>query len=135
MSKEALYRQSKDQHFDSLPTILENKVIQELKNNFIQLEAQYTKLSETYKPEYPEMARLRRQLASIQKRLDSETQKVVNGIRSEYESSRRKEALIRAAFEEQKARTMEMKDRAIQYNILNGKPIPTGNSTGISSRG
>ena len=118
MAKEALYKQSRDKDFDSLPTILENRVIQELKNNFIQLEGQYTKLSETYKPEYPEMVRLRRQMASIQKRLDSETQKVVNGIRNEYESSKRKEALIRAAFEEQKARTMEMKDRAIQYNIL-----------------
>ena len=118
MAKEALYRQSRDQDFDSLPVILENKVIQELKQSLIQLEAQYAKLAEIYKPDYPEMVRLRKQMASLQKRLDAETQRVVHGVRSEYESSRRKEALVRAAFEEQKARTMEMKDRAIQYNIL-----------------
>jgi len=84
----------------------------------IQIETQYAKLAEIYKPDYPEMVRLRKQMASLQKRLDAETQRVIQGIRNEYESSRRKEALIRAAFEEQKARTMEMKDRAIQYNIL-----------------
>jgi succinoglycan biosynthesis transport protein ExoP len=118
MAKEALYRQSRDQDFDSLPVILENKVIQELKQSLIQLEAQYAKLAEIYKSDYPEMVRLRKQMASLQKRLDAETQRVVQGVRSDYESSRRKEALVRAAFEEQKARTMEMKDRAIQYNIL-----------------
>ena len=118
MAKEALFRQSKDKDFDSLPTILENKVIQDLKQTLNQLDAQYTKLLETYKPEYPEMVRLRKQMASVEKRLDAETQKVINGIRNEYESSRRKEALIRAAFEEQKTRVMAMKDKAIQYNIL-----------------
>ncbi len=118
MAKEALFRQSKDRDFDSLPTILENKVIQDLKQTLNQLDAQYTKLLETYKPEYPEMVRLRKQVASVQKRLDGETQKVINGIRNEYESSRRKEALIRAAFEEQKTRVMAMKEKAIQYNIL-----------------
>ena len=118
MAKEALFRQSKDKDFDSLPTILENKVIQDLKQTLNQLDAQYTKLLETYKPEYPEMVRLRKQVASVEKRLEAETQKVINGIRNEYESSRRKEALIRAAFEEQKTRVMAMKDRAIQYNIL-----------------
>ena len=118
MAKEALFRQSKDKDFDSLPTILENKVIQDLKQTLNQLDAQYTKLLETYKPEYPEMVRLRKQVASVEKRLDAETQKVIGGIRNEYESSRRKEALIRAAFEEQKTRVMAMKDRAIQYNIL-----------------
>ena len=118
MAKEALFRQSKDPDFDSLPTILENKVIQDLKQTLNQLDAQYTKLLETYKPEYPEMVRLRKQVASVEKRLEAETQKVINGIRNEYESSRRKEALIRAAFEEQKTRVMAMKEKAIQYNIL-----------------
>jgi len=118
MAKEALFRQSKDKDFDSLPTILENKVIQDLKQTLNQLDAQYTKLLETYKPEYPEMVRLRKQVASVEKRLEAETQKVINGIRNEFESSRRKEALIRAAFEEQKTRVMAMKERAIQYNIL-----------------
>jgi polysaccharide biosynthesis transport protein len=118
MAKEALFRQSKDKDFDSLPTILENKVIQDLKQTLNQLDAQYTKLLETYKPEYPEMVRLRKQVASVEKRLEAETQKVINGIRNEYEWSRRKEALIRTAFEEQKTRVMAMKERAIQYNIL-----------------
>jgi capsular exopolysaccharide synthesis family protein len=118
MAKEALYKQSFDRNFDSLPSILENKLVQDLKQTFIQLEAQYMKLLENYKPDYPEMKRLRNQMESIQKRLNAEISTIIAGIKTEYESSLRKESLLRAAFEEQKAKALEMKQKAIQYNIL-----------------
>ena len=118
MAKEALYKQTKDRNSDSLPSILENKLIMDLKQAYIQLEAQYMKLSETYKPEYPEMVRLKQQMQAIQKRIDGELTKIITAIKNDYESSLRKEALLRQAFEEQKARVIEMNDKAIQYNIL-----------------
>ncbi len=118
MAKEALYRQTKDKNFDVLPSILENKLVMDLKQAYIQLEAQYMKLSETFKPEYPEMVRLKNQMQSIKVRMDAEINKILGGIRSEYESSLRREYLIRQAFDQQKAKVMEMKDQAIQYNIL-----------------
>jgi exopolysaccharide transport family protein len=118
MAKEALYRQTKDRNFDSLPTILENKLIQDLKQAYIQLEAQYMKLSETFKPEYPEMVRLKNQMETIQKRLNSEIDKMILGIKNDYESNLRRETLLRQAFQQQKAKALEMKEKAIQYNIL-----------------
>jgi len=118
MAKEALYRQSREKNFDALPAILENKLIMDLKQGYIQLEAQYMKLSEVYKPDHPEMLRLRRQMETVQKRLDSEISRILSGIRNDYESSLQKERLLRKAFEEQKARVMEMKEKAIRYNIL-----------------
>ncbi len=118
IAKEALYKQTKDRNSDSLPSILENKLIMDLKQAYIQLEAQYMKLSETFKPEYPEMIRLKSQMETIQKRLESEINKIINGIKNDYESSLRKENLLRQAFQQQKARVMEMKEKAIQYNIL-----------------
>ena len=119
MSKEALYQQTQSQNPDSLPPILENKLIQELKQTSIQLEAQYMKGSESlFKPDWPEMKRLKDHLDTVQSRLNTEIKKIVAGIKNEYESSQRKEFLLRNAFEEQKARAMEMQQRAIQYNIL-----------------
>lgn len=118
MAKEALYNQAKEPNFDSLPSVLENKLVQELKQNSIQLEAQYMKLLENFKPGYPEMKRLKDQMETIQKRLSVEIGKIIAGIKSEYESSLRKESLLRIAFEEQKAKAMDMKQKAIQYNIL-----------------
>ncbi len=118
MAKEALYKQMKDGNFDSIPSILENKLIMDLKQAYIQLEGQYMKLSESFKPEYPEMVRLQSQMQTIQKRLDAEIKKINTGIKNDYESSLRRESLLRDAFENQKVRAQEMKERAIQYNIL-----------------
>lgn len=118
MAQEVLYKQTKERNFDSLPSILENKLIMDLKQTYIQLETQYTKLSETFKPENPEMVRLKSQMQSIQKRSDLEISKIVKGIKNGYELSLRKETLLRHAFEQQKAKVMVMKGQAIQYNIL-----------------
>ena len=118
MAKEAFYKQTKDRNSDSIPSILENKLIMDLKQTYIQFEAQYMKLSETFKPEYPEMVRLRNQMQAIHKRIDAEISKIIMAIKNEYESSLRREALLREAFDQQKARVMEMKGKAIQYNIL-----------------
>jgi len=118
MAKEALYRQTKNQNVDAFPSILENKLIMDLKQAYIQLEAQYMKLSETFKPGYPEMVRLKNQMDTIEKQLYREINKIIHSIKNDYESSLRRESLIRKAFDQQKARVMEMKDKAIQYNIL-----------------
>lgn len=119
MAKEALYQQTQSQNSDSLPAILENKLVQELKQISIQLEAEYMKHSETlFKPDWPEMKRLREQMETVQNRLNSEIKKIVAGLKSEYDSSLQKEFLLRNAFTEQKAKAMEMQQNAIQYNIL-----------------
>ena len=118
MAKEALYKQTKDKHFETFPSILENKLLMELKQTYIQLEAQYMKLSETFKPEYPEMVRLKNQMQSIQRRMDAEISKIIAGIKNDYEASLHRESLTRQAFEQQKTRVMQMKGQSIQYNIL-----------------
>jgi capsular exopolysaccharide synthesis family protein len=118
MTKEALYKQVKGQNTESLPAMLENKLIQDLKQSFIQLEAQYTKLSETYRTSHPEMIRLKNQMETIQSRLNIELSKMSAGIRNEYEASVRKEALLRSSFEQEKVKATEMQQKAIQYNIL-----------------
>jgi polysaccharide biosynthesis transport protein len=121
MAKEALYkqiRQEKDVTFDAVPAVLENKLIQELKQNYIQLEGQYMRLSETFKPSYPEMVRLKNQMDVTQKRLVLEVSRIIASIKNEYEAAVRKESLLRAAFEQQKGRALEMQQKSIQYNIL-----------------
>jgi len=58
IEKEALYKQARTGKYDSLLPILGNRLIQELKQAYIQLDADYMRRSETFKPEYPEMIRL-----------------------------------------------------------------------------
>ena len=118
MAKEALHKQAKVGNFESLPLILENKLIQDLKQTYIQLDAEYMRRTKTFKPEYPEMVRLKNQTDTIRKRIDAEAGMLIASIKNDYEASLRRESLLRTAFERQKAKAMDMKQKAIQYNIL-----------------
>jgi capsular exopolysaccharide synthesis family protein len=118
IAKEATYRQIKGGNIDSLPPILESKLISDLKQAYIQLEAQYVKQLETFKPDHPEMARLKKQMEILKTRLDGEISKIAAGIENDYESGLKRENLLRQSFEQQKKKAMEMKEKAIQYNIL-----------------
>jgi len=118
IAKEAAYRQIKDGNIDSLPPILESKLISDLKQAYIQLEAQYVKQLETFKTDHPEMARLKKQMEILKAHLDGEISKIAAGIKNDYESGLKRETLLRQAFEQQKKKAMEMKEKAIQYNIL-----------------
>ena len=118
MTKEALYKQVKGRNTESFPAILENKLVQDLKQSLIQSEAQYMKLSETYRPSHPEMIRLKNQMETIQSRLNIELSQFSAGIRNEYEASVRKEALLRSSFEQEKVKAAEVQQKSIQYNIL-----------------
>jgi len=57
-------------------------------------------------------------METVEKSLNLETAKIIAGIKNEYESSLRKESLIRNAFTQQKRQAMAMQQRSIQYNIL-----------------
>jgi len=118
IAKEALFKQAKGRNYDSLPPILENNLIQELRQAYIELDAEYMRRLETFKPEYPEMVRLKNQMDTIQNRLDAEVSRIIAGIKNDYEASLRRESLLRKVFQRQKAKAMEMKQKAIQYNIL-----------------
>jgi succinoglycan biosynthesis transport protein ExoP len=118
IAKEATYRQITGGNIDSLPPILESKLISDLKQAYIQLEAQYVKQLETLKTDHPEMARLKKQMEMLKTRLDGEISKIAAGIKNDYESGLKRETLLRQAFEQQKKKTMEMKEKAIRYNIL-----------------
>ncbi len=118
IAKEAIYRQIKGRNIDALPPILENKLVSDLKQAYIQLEAQYVKQLETFKTDHPEMIRLKKQMDILKARLDGEIERITSGIQHDYESALKREALLRRAFEDQKKKAMEMKEKAIQYNIL-----------------
>jgi capsular exopolysaccharide synthesis family protein len=118
MAKEALYKQTRQRNFDAIPSILENKLIQDLKQSYVQLEVQYSKLSETFKPGYPEMVRIKKQMETIQRRLDAEYNRFISAMKNDYESCLRREALVREAYEQQKVRATEMQQKAVHYYIL-----------------
>jgi polysaccharide biosynthesis transport protein len=104
--------------YDSLPAVVDNKLIQTLTAESARLEGQYAQLLALYKPGHPGLDQLRAQLEETRLRLRREIQKVTGSIKSAYQAIVAKEKQLRATMEAQKAAAMRLKDASVTYAIL-----------------
>ncbi len=114
---EALYNQSL-KNPDSLPQVMNDTLIKRLKEQLAGLKAEYANLSTVFTDRYPKMKRLKKQIASLQAQIARERRKIVSSIRAEYLAALKREEMIKKAFEAQKKRLADLKQKAIDYNIL-----------------
>lgn len=68
---------------ESLPSVINNPLIQSLKTELIKYEAEYANLSKRYKAKYPEMITLRARIDSLTERLNAEMHNTVESIKTE----------------------------------------------------
>lgn len=115
---EALYQQMQGGNVEGMPLVLENKVIQQFKEQKAKLETEYQENLKIYKPSYPKMQQIETQIAEMQAKILEELNHIRNGIRTSYEASRAQEALLQAKMNESKQMVLNVQDRSIDYNIL-----------------
>ncbi|MDA8242451.1 MAG: polysaccharide biosynthesis tyrosine autokinase [Nitrospiraceae bacterium] len=117
MQKEALYRQIKESGTNN-PVILNNGLIQSLRNQYATLQAEYSNLSRTFTPDYPKMKNLKSQLDAIHSSIEREKSNLIKSVESDYRASLKKEAYLKSALEAQKTKVLDFQERAVQYQTL-----------------
>ncbi|MEX0806279.1 MAG: polysaccharide biosynthesis tyrosine autokinase [Candidatus Binatia bacterium] len=115
---EAQARLIKQRQYDSLPAVLSHSLIQNLKAQVVQLEAEHAKLSAQFLPGYPRLGQLKAQLEESRSRLAQQIENVVGGIVSAFFAAQGKERGLRLQMEQQKADTLKLKDASVEYSIL-----------------
>ena len=119
MAAGALYDQAQNTETrDSLRPVLADLLIQNYKNELAVLQAEYFKLSRIFKPAYPQLVQLRSQIDELNKLINIETDRIVEGIKKDYEQLQIKEESLTAALNDQNQEILDLQDRSIQYNIL-----------------
>jgi capsular exopolysaccharide synthesis family protein len=115
---ESLYLQLEAAGRGELPQVLENALIQRLKENKAKLEATYQEKSMTFKPGFPAMQELAGQIAEVSQQLDAEKKSVRDSIKANFEAAKAQEALLQQKFQESKSETMSQQSLGVQYSIL-----------------
>ena len=123
ISREALYNQVSNSHasgmpLDTIPSILSNPYLQQLKADVSQLQAQRARLSQDLLDGHPEMVKLRGAITDASTKLQQELTKQVDSIKNEYEAARRLERDLTQALESQKAAVTELSRTGIDYDVL-----------------
>ena len=103
---------------DVVPDVVKNGGIHELSVHLALAESEYARAAARFKPAYPRVMELGRQVETLRDRVRSETRRVVESIETAYQAAVEKEAQMRARLEDQKTRALQLKDQSIQFAIL-----------------
>jgi capsular exopolysaccharide synthesis family protein len=116
--KQAYYSEIKNASPDHIPDAMTNPMIQRLREDYGRLSRDYMKKAETFKPDYPEMQRLKAELDSAESLLENETKNLINAAYSDYQAALKREKSLEAVFNGQKQDAIQLNSNAILYNSL-----------------
>ncbi|MGR3303979.1 MAG: GumC family protein, partial [Candidatus Scalindua sp.] len=120
---EKLYNLSKEYSekpgmIESIPGVMENLLIQRLKQQYILLSTDIMELSSKYGKNHPVMIRNTSKAKDLKNRIDAEVYKVIKGIEASYRIALSKEEALAENLEEQKKDALEINRKAIAYGTL-----------------
>lgn len=118
LSKESVQKQIQNGDTDSIPAVVNDPYLQELKTDYAKLDSEYSELTATFKSEYPKVKELKAKLDEMRRKIGEATNAIAASIRSDYEVAKKKEDILRKRYDEQRALASQLNEKAIQYNIL-----------------
>ncbi len=120
---ETLYNQTKKYSGDpelieSIPEVMNNPLIQQLKKGHVGLRTEITKLSDKYGEKHPNMMRMMAEAKELESRINSEVNKIIRSIETDYKVAQSREKSLSDALEEQKRVALDLNRKAIAYGTL-----------------
>ena len=103
---------------DSIPEVLSNPLINEIKSMEVGLFKRMSELSKKYGSNHPQMVAIDSELKTIHKRKTTEVYRVINSLKNEYEVSLAKERSLKNALSKQKQESLDLNQKAIEYSVL-----------------
>jgi|HubBroStandDraft_6_1064221.scaffolds.fasta_scaffold01953_4 succinoglycan biosynthesis transport protein ExoP len=118
IAKESLYRLIEAGDFAALPTVFDNRELQELTLRLSDLETQQAQLATTFAADYPKRKQMESEIAEAEQTLDKERGHATAHIQNDYFAALRRENLLRGAFGDAQRDANQIAEKSVQYNIL-----------------
>jgi succinoglycan biosynthesis transport protein ExoP len=114
INAEAELRELRDLEGGSLPQLISDPTIQQLKAQYVTLRADYDEKSRRMGPEHPEMLQIKARLDTLKNEID----KAADAAEAKVRAARQKESTIKSQMDRQKSDVAKMKNNAILYNSI-----------------
>ncbi|HYD28112.1 GumC family protein [Brevundimonas sp.] len=112
------WRSASSSELMTLPEVLQNPTIQRLTEQRAILDAEYQQKLSLYQPDYPEMVRLKARIEEADSQIRTIAGNIRGSIRSQYQVAANQERSLQAQVNALKGDVLDLRDRSIQYNIL-----------------
>lgn len=105
----------------TVPDIMNNLVIQGLRNDELTIKKQLSDLSDKYGAKHPQIVKANSQLEMVQKNIIAEARKMLNAAKTDYEIALSRETSLRRTIDGQKQEVLDLSRKAIDFNVLAGE--------------
>ena len=113
-----MWEQANNSKDIGLPQILDDGAIKALRGQRAGLMADYQQKLSTFRPDYPDMLRLKAQMNQIDQEIKSQADVIKQSLKAHYESALQQEVLLKDKMEDVKHGVLATRNKEIQYNIL-----------------
>jgi capsular exopolysaccharide synthesis family protein len=104
---------------DSLPQdLLGSSLVPALRQQRADLHRQYQEKLQVFKPDYPDMQKLKSQIEEMDRQIGAEIGNVRRSVRAEYDAALAQEELLKGQLASLRTESLDTDNRSIQYNIL-----------------
>lgn len=115
---ESRLRQADGANAYSHPMMMQNEGIQALRSTRAKLEAEYQEKLLTFKPGYPLMLQIKRQIADIDKQLEAEVKLIKSGVTAVYQAAMDKEAMLKEQVDLLSREVLQAQGRGTNLTLL-----------------
>jgi len=103
---------------DTIDQVISNKLIQQLKEDYVVLKKQQAELGAKYLPEHPKYLVVQKKVKLIRKNIDREIDNVLASVESEYQAKVESERSLKRELTKVKAEAQDINKKEIDYNRL-----------------
>jgi capsular exopolysaccharide synthesis family protein len=116
---EARWSQARSASGAALPAdMLGNSIVRTLQQQRAELQGSYQQKLQVYKPDYPQMLQLKRQMDDLDKQIGSELANIRASVKAEYDAATAQESLLRDQLAALRTQALDVDSRSIDYNII-----------------
>jgi capsular exopolysaccharide synthesis family protein len=115
---EAKYQQASRSAGLNVPESLSDVTINQLRSSRAELQAEYQRLSVTFRADYPQMVALSQQIAEIDKQLGRQGGVVLDSLRGNYQAAVQRQSDLQRQVDTLKNSVIDLRGRTVQYNTL-----------------
>jgi polysaccharide biosynthesis transport protein len=117
-SKESQYETAAASPPDSVSAVLDSDLVRDYRTRLSELRRQLADFDVVLTPDNPKVKRLKAQITEIESALMTERSNILRDIGNQANTSKRREAKLRAAFDQQSKTVSDMAFRSVRYDLL-----------------
>jgi capsular exopolysaccharide synthesis family protein len=115
---ESLNRTVENKNYQDLAEVMRQGLVQQLKNNVANLEAEKARIGTVFKPDHPRILELNQQITAARQAFNNEIDNVVRSIKSNYAAALARERGLESEVARQQQDALSLRELGVQYTVL-----------------